>query len=43
MTKRCIVVKVWEAKKKGQKHVTIPKRCKIKAGDYVEIKKRILR
>ena len=38
-----IIVKVWGRKSNGQKHVTIPKRCKIKSGDYVEIKKRKIR
>lgn len=35
-----VIVKVWKANKKNQKLVTIPKKCKIKEGDYVEIKKR---
>jgi len=36
-----VIVKIWEAKRKkgSQKHVTIPKRCKFKAGDYVKITK----
>lgn len=37
-TKR-IIVKVWKAKKKNQKLITIPKDCNINEGDYVEVKK----
>jgi hypothetical protein len=34
-----IIVQVRENKKNGQKTVTIPKKSKIKCGDYVEVKK----
>lgn len=34
-----IIMKVWRNKSNQQKLVTIPKECKIKEGDYVEIKK----
>jgi len=37
MTK--IFVKVWLAKKKNQKQITIPKDCDIKEGDYVSVEK----
>jgi hypothetical protein len=34
-----IISKVWENKANKQKLVTIPAKSKIKAGDYIEIKK----
>ena len=34
-----IIKKVWVNKKNKQKLITIPKSSKIKAGDYVEVKK----
>ena len=34
-----ITIRVWKAKKNGQKLITIPKYCEIKEGDYIEIKK----
>ena len=34
-----VIVKVWKAKKKNQKLITVPKDCDIGEGDYVELKK----
>lgn len=34
-----IIRRVWLAKAKGTKLITIPKDCDIKVGDYVSIKK----
>ena len=34
-----IIQKVWRNKGNNQKLITNPKDCKIKEGDYVEIKK----
>jgi len=34
-----IIVKVWVNKANQQKMITIPKKCEIKKGDYVEVKK----
>jgi len=34
-----IVAKVWKAKKKNQKMITIPKDCNINEGDYVRVEK----
>lgn len=37
-----IVVRVRENKISGQKLITIPQKCEIEVGDYVEIRKLIL-
>lgn len=37
--KENIIVRVWKNKSNGQKLITIPKKCKIKEGDYVYIEK----
>jgi len=37
MGNKKIIMKVWKNKKINQKLITIPKRCEIKEGDYVEI------
>ena len=34
-----IIVKVWVNKSSNQKMITIPKKCGIEKGDYVEVKK----
>lgn len=34
-----LILKVWENNINKQKLITIPKKSKIKTGDYVEIKK----
>lgn len=39
MTEQYIIAQIWEAKKKKQKFVTIPKDSDLKAGEYVEIRR----
>jgi hypothetical protein len=34
-----LICKIWKAQKKGQLFVTIPRKCGLKPGDYVTIRK----
>ena len=38
-----VIMKVWKNKLKNQKLVTVPKDCDIIEGDYVEIKKVVIK